>query len=159
MCESEKWKWSLSVVSDSSQPHGLQPSRLLCPWNSPGETIEVGCPFLLQRIFLTQASNPCLQRLQVNSLPLSYQGISIDLYRLTRTRAITKGDKWTLKPGLVSACQTQCPSSGLQSVWRKGRLSSKGFVQKDNFWQFLCLERTFFSRTKRQHSQLFKEVL
>ena len=28
MHESEKWKWSRSVVSDSSQPHGLQPTRL-----------------------------------------------------------------------------------------------------------------------------------
>ena len=29
MHESEKWKWSRSVVSDSPQPHGLQPTRLL----------------------------------------------------------------------------------------------------------------------------------
>ena len=29
MHESEKWKGSRSVVSDSSQPHGLQPTRLL----------------------------------------------------------------------------------------------------------------------------------
>ena len=28
MHESEKWKWSCSVVSDSSQPPGLQPTRL-----------------------------------------------------------------------------------------------------------------------------------
>jgi len=32
MHESEKWKWSRSVVSDSSQSHGLQPTRLLRPW-------------------------------------------------------------------------------------------------------------------------------
>ena len=31
MHESEKWKWSRSVLSDSQQPHGLQPTRLLCP--------------------------------------------------------------------------------------------------------------------------------
>ena len=31
MHESEKWKWSCSVVSDSSWPHGLQPTRLLRP--------------------------------------------------------------------------------------------------------------------------------
>ena len=31
MHESEKWKWSRSVVSDSSRPHGLQPTRLLRP--------------------------------------------------------------------------------------------------------------------------------
>ena len=35
--ESEKWKWSHSVVSDSSWPHGLQPTRLLRPWDSPGK--------------------------------------------------------------------------------------------------------------------------
>ena len=37
MHESEKWKWSRSVVSDSSQPHGLQPTRLLRPWEFPGK--------------------------------------------------------------------------------------------------------------------------
>ena len=30
---------SRSVVSDSFWPHGLWPSRLLCPWNSPGKNI------------------------------------------------------------------------------------------------------------------------
>ena len=37
-----------SVVSDSVQPHGLQPTRLLCPWDSPGKDTGVGCHFLLQ---------------------------------------------------------------------------------------------------------------
>ena len=40
---SEKWKWSLSVVSDSYRPHGLQPTRLLCPWDFPGKSTGVGC--------------------------------------------------------------------------------------------------------------------
>ena len=31
--ESEKWEWNHSVVSDSSWTHGLQPTRLLCPWD------------------------------------------------------------------------------------------------------------------------------
>ena len=38
MCESEKWKWSCSVVSDSSPPLGLQPTRLLHPWYFPGKS-------------------------------------------------------------------------------------------------------------------------
>ena len=41
--ESEKWKWSRSVVSDSSPPHGLQPTRLLRPWEFPGKSTGVGC--------------------------------------------------------------------------------------------------------------------
>ena len=48
MHESEKWKWSCSVVSDSSQPHGLQPTRLLHPWDFPGKSTGVGCHCLLQ---------------------------------------------------------------------------------------------------------------
>ena len=47
--ESEKWKWSLSVVSDSQRPHGLQPTRLLCSWDFPGKRTGVGCHCLLQR--------------------------------------------------------------------------------------------------------------
>ena len=44
------WKWmcSYSALSDSLQPHGLQPARLLCPWNSPGKNTGVDCHFLLQ---------------------------------------------------------------------------------------------------------------
>ena len=32
-----------SVVSDSWWPRGPQPSRLLCPWDSPGKNTRVGC--------------------------------------------------------------------------------------------------------------------
>ena len=96
-----------SIISNSLRLCGLLPSTLLCPWNSPGENAGVGCPFLLQRIFLTQGSNAHLLHWQVYSLLLSYLGISIGLFMLTRTRAITKGDKWMLKPGLISVYQTQ----------------------------------------------------
>ena len=41
--ESEKWKWSCSVVSDSYWPHGLQPTGLLRPWDFPGKSTGVGC--------------------------------------------------------------------------------------------------------------------
>ena len=46
--ESEKWKGSCSVMSNSSRPHGLQPTRLLRPWDFPGKSTGVGCHCLLQ---------------------------------------------------------------------------------------------------------------
>ena len=49
MHESEKWKWSRSVVSDSQRPHGLQPTRLLSPWDFPGKSTGVGCHCLLHQ--------------------------------------------------------------------------------------------------------------
>ena len=49
--------FSCSVVSDSLQHFGLQPARLLCPWDFSSQNTGVGCHFLLQGIFLTQGSN------------------------------------------------------------------------------------------------------
>ena len=51
-----------SVVTQSCptlQPHGLYPTRILCPWNFPGKTTGVGWYFLFQGLFLTQKSNLC----------------------------------------------------------------------------------------------------
>ena len=48
MHESEEWKWSRSVVSDSSRPHGPQPTRLLRPWDFPGKSTGVECHCLLR---------------------------------------------------------------------------------------------------------------
>ena len=50
MHESERWKWSHSVISDSLRPHGLQPTRLLCPWDFPGKSTGLGCHHLLRSI-------------------------------------------------------------------------------------------------------------
>ena len=44
---------SCSVMSDSLQPHEPQPTRLLCPWDSPGKNTGVSCHFLLQCSLLT----------------------------------------------------------------------------------------------------------
>ena len=63
---------SLSVMSDSLQPFGLQPARFLCPRDFPGKTTGVGCYFLLQGIFLTQGSNLHLLYWQTDTLPLCH---------------------------------------------------------------------------------------
>ena len=55
------------------QSHGLQPARFLCPWDSPGKNIEVGCHFLLQRIFPTQESNPGLLHCRQILYQLNYE--------------------------------------------------------------------------------------
>ena len=47
MHESEKWKWSRSVVSNSYRPGGLRFTRLLHPWDFPGKSTGVGWHCLL----------------------------------------------------------------------------------------------------------------
>ena len=70
---------SCSVVSNSLQHHGLWPSSLLHPWNSPGKNTGVDCHSLLQRNFPTQGSNPgVLPRRQIH-YHLSYREVSDSL--------------------------------------------------------------------------------
>ena len=59
---------SFLVVSDSLQPHGLQ------PWNSPGKSTGVGCHTFWQGIFPTQRSNPGLPHCRQILYLLNHQG-------------------------------------------------------------------------------------
>ena len=71
-CCSAVLRWS--GVSDSVQPYGLQPAKLLCPWDSPGKNTGMGCRTLLQGIFPNQRLNQDLLGLlhwQAGSLSLA----------------------------------------------------------------------------------------
>ena len=61
-------------MSDSLRPHGLYPARLICPRSPPGTNTGVGSHSLLQRIFPTQGSNPCLLPCRRSLYCLSHQG-------------------------------------------------------------------------------------
>ena len=65
------------VVPNSLRPHGLQPTRLLCPRDFPGKDTGVGCHFLLQEIFPTQGSNPGFLNCRQILYQLSYRGCSM----------------------------------------------------------------------------------
>ena len=62
-----------SVMSDSFPHHGLQPTRLLYPWYSPGKNTRVGFHALLQGIFLTQGSNAGLLHCRLILYYLSHE--------------------------------------------------------------------------------------
>ena len=66
--------FSYSYFSYFLHPHGREPARLLCYWNSPGETTGVGCHFLLHRIFLTRRLNLGLLLCRQILCHLNYQG-------------------------------------------------------------------------------------
>ena len=88
----------LLVLSNSLQPHGLQPARLLHPWDSPGTNTGVGCHVLLQGIFLTQGSNSSLLSL------LHWQAASSAGSRWEAQ----KGPYLTSNTGTDASCQEHC---------------------------------------------------
>ena len=65
---------SHSVISNSLGSHGLQPSRLLCPWHSPGKNTGVRCHALLQGNLPNPGIKPRSPTLQVDSLSTEPQG-------------------------------------------------------------------------------------
>ena len=69
---------SRSVVSDSLPLHGLWPTRLLCPWDSPGKSTGVGCRALFQGIFLTQESKLGLLHCKQILYQLCYEGSPLE---------------------------------------------------------------------------------
>ena len=75
MHESEKWKWSHSVVSDSSDPVDCSlPGSSAHGIFQASKNTGVGSNSLLQGIFLTQGSNPCLLHCKSIFHCLSHQG-------------------------------------------------------------------------------------
>ena len=86
-----------SVVSDSVRSHRQQPTRLSCPWDSPGKNTGVGCHFLLQRIFPTQGSNPGLTHCRQMLYRLSHQGSKTqETVFITTSLTIVENNKITL---------------------------------------------------------------
>ena len=74
------WCLVASVVSNSLLPHGPQPARPLCPWDSPGKNAGVSCHFLLLKIFLTQGLNLSLLHCRQILYHLSYREVPVYTY-------------------------------------------------------------------------------
>ena len=85
-------------MSNSLQPHRLQPTRLLCPWDFPGIRTGVDCYFLPQGIFPTQGSNPGLSHCRQTLYCLSHIYIYIRGVYPVRFRLETVCDGGELIP-------------------------------------------------------------
>ena len=66
--------WSEVKSKLLSRVHCLRPHGLYSPWDSPGQSTEVGSLFLLQGIFPTQGSNSGLLHGRQLLYQLSHQG-------------------------------------------------------------------------------------
>ena len=115
------------------QRYGPQPTRLPRLWDSPGKNTGVGCHALLQGIFPTQGSNPCLLCLlhwQAGSLPLAPPGkctLSSSVQLLSCVQLFVT--PWT------AACQA---SLSIINSWSLLKLMSTELVMPSNHL-ILCL--------------------
>jgi len=99
-------------MSDSLRPHRRQPTRLPCPWDSPGKNTGVGCHFLLQCMKVKSESEvaqscPTLSDPMDCSLPgSSVHGIF--QARLLEWGAIAFSDDQPSESEVAQLCPTLC---------------------------------------------------
>ena len=86
--ESEKWKWSRSVVSYSSWPHGLKPTRLLHPWDFPGKSTGVG---LLQILMGREVKKKTVFKFLTSSSLKSFSVCKVQISSLQRYSVLARG--------------------------------------------------------------------
>ena len=113
------WAWVLSrsVTSTSLRPHGLQPARPLCPWESPGKNTGVGC--LLPT-----------NRLNLRLLHLLHQQVGLFTTVPPRKPYTTTGA--SMQP-LVALCHLITPPTIEDHLWMEtgeSRLSPLGILSK-----------------------------
>ena len=108
-----------SVTSDSLQPHGLQPTRLLCGYNFPGKNTGVDCHFLLQRNFPNQGSDSRLLPLlhwQAGSLPLHHLTPPLTMFFTWSEHFCSRAVRGTQRDGVLTGKprgpMAQCTSWG-----------------------------------------------
>ena len=131
-----------SVMSNSLQSYGLQPSRLLNPWDSPDKNTGVGCYALLQGIFSTQGSNPHL-------LHLLLLGIFFTTEPLGKTKiSPTPGIIVSIPPAISIGLQHKLSYHCLMLLF-----SLEHFTLLWRISQFLYLEESKVTSRKRKNKR------
>ena len=145
-----------------SDLHGLQPTRLLCPWDFPGKNTGVGCCFLLQGIFSPRNQMPSLALAGIvfTTKPpgkpnITYQFSSVQLFSRVRLFAtpwtvtcqaplsmdFSRQEYWT---GLLFPSPGDLPDPGIESVSRELQVDSSPLVPLGKpYGLFLCTKYLF----------------
>ena len=77
-------------MSDSVRPHRRQPTRLPCPWDSPGKNTGVGCHFLLQ-CRKVKSESEVTQLCQTLSDPMDCSPPGSSVHRIFQARVLEWG--------------------------------------------------------------------
>ena len=135
-------------MSDSVRPHRWQPTRLLCPWDSPGKNTGVGCHFLLLLTPYTKINSKWIKDLNVRpeTLKLLEENIGRTLNDINQSKILydlppivmeitAKVNKWNMikLKSFCTAMETISKVKREPSGWEKiiiNETTDKGLISK-----------------------------
>ena len=91
---------SHSVVSNPLQPHGLQPARLLCPWDFPGKSTGRELPFASPGDHSNPGIRPVSPALKADSLSSEPPGKPPKLFLIPPSKSLLLPKRWDILPFL-----------------------------------------------------------
>ena len=77
-------------MSDSVRLHRQQPTRLRCPWDSPGKNTGVGCHFLLQ-CMKVKSESEVAQSCPTLSDPMDFSPLGSSIHGIFQARVLEWG--------------------------------------------------------------------
>ena len=83
-------------MSDSVRPHGLQPTKLPRPWDSPGKNTGVGCHLLLQ-CMKVKSQSEVTQSCLTPSDPIDCSPPGSSVHGIFQARVLEWGANTTVK--------------------------------------------------------------
>ena len=87
-------------MSDSVQPHRWQPTRLPCPWDSPGKNTGVGCHFLPQ-CMKVKSESEVTQSCPTLSDPMGCSLLGSSVHGIFQARVLEWGAETSVSFGYV----------------------------------------------------------
>ena len=114
-------------MSNSLRPLGLQPTRLLHPWDSPGKSTEVGCHCLLHKDWLLTLFLLLLPFLRANrGLVVNYStGAHLSLASGSAKKRLANGTCPIWSPSSSYLRTSWWPLSGWPLSWVSSHLSGR----------------------------------
>ena len=107
-------------MSDSVRPHRQQPTRLPCPWDSPGKNTGVGCHFLLP-CMKVKSESEVAQSCPTLSDPMDYSIPGSSAHGIFQARVL----EW----GAIAMLQPLIPGRGCKLSMATFSVDSRGSLR------------------------------
>ena len=138
-------------MSDSVRPHRRQPTRLPCPWDSPGKNTGVGCHFLLQ-CMKVKSESEVAQSCPTLSDPMDCSPPGSSIHGIFQASVLEWGAITSSKQQALERHKRKVLSSNNWEVHLKYLKIMASQNKETRLWQISKHLRPFYNKVPLEHT-------